>query len=133
MLCNLRIFLYSLLFGIAFLMKNFSFGQSQVDSPILEKALVKYVTATDNKLLFRVQLDNETGKKFRISITDENEVSLFREVYSDKYFNRQFQFDKSELDDSSTLTFTISNTNGRQSQKFKIKKQVIEEIVVSTL
>ena len=105
-------FLVVLMFGLS------SFTQPIVNDPGVKQASVKHIATSEDKLVFQVSMNNETGEKFSISIKSENGTTMFSEVYDEKDFNKKFILDKSES--KPVITFIIRTLKDRQVQIFEI-------------
>jgi len=119
-------------FTIGLLMLNFSTfaQQTKYTNPILQTAVVKQVGTKGDKMLLQLQLDNENGEKFNVSIKDESDNTLFSEVYSDKKFSKSFR-----LEEPGNVTVTIKTLKDKETQAFKVvtSTRVLRDISVSKL
>jgi hypothetical protein len=101
------------------------------DDPIVKAASIKHISTTNDKIVFQLLLDNETGEKFSVSIKDIVGNKLFQDVYSDKKFDKRFVFDKSE--NLGKLTFILKSLKDNETQVFEINTitRVIENVDVT--
>ena len=99
--------------------------------PIVKAASVKHISTTNDKIVFQLLLDNETGEKFSVSIKDIIGNTLFQDVYSDKKFDKRFVFDKSE--NLGKLTFVLKSLKDNETQVFEINTitRVVENVDVT--
>ena len=106
-------------------------GQS-LNSDFIKKAEVKHIETKENKLLFQILLDNESGERFTVSIKDEGGTILFKEVYTDKKFNKKFEFP--EVEDEKIIIL-IRSLDNNQSQVFEINTttRFYQDVVVNKL
>ena len=96
-----------------------------------EKAVVKYLGTAPDAILFRISVDNPTGKKFSVIILDENGNQLFQEVYTDKNFEKRFRLPKT---DEKKLTFVIRDYKDLDvRQSFSINTNIVEDVNVTKL
>lgn len=95
-----------------------SFTQPGTNDPGNRVAVVKHVSTSDDKLVFQVSMNNETGEKFNLSIRTEDGTLLFSEVYQDKHFDKKYILDKS--DSKPKLTFIIRTLKDKEVQVFEI-------------
>ena len=113
-------------------MLNFSTfaQQTKYTNPILQTAVVKQVGTEGDKMLLQVQLDNENGEKFNVSIKDESDNTLFSEVFSDKKFLKSFR-----LEEPGNVTVTIKALKDKETQAFKVvtSTRILRDISVSKL
>ena len=99
--------------------------------PIVKAASVKHISTTNDKIVFQLSLDNETGEKFTVSIKDLVGNTLFQDTYSEKKFDKKFVFDKSE--NIGKLTFVLRSLKDNQTQVFEINTvtRVVENVDVT--
>lgn len=99
--------------------------------PIVKAASVKHISTTNDKIVFQLSLDNETGEKFIVSIKDLSGNTLFQDTYSEKKFDKKFVFDKSE--DIGKLTFVLRSLKDNQTQVFEINTitRLVENVDVT--
>ncbi|HTS44868.1 MAG TPA: hypothetical protein VMH01_10760 [Puia sp.] len=96
-----------------------------------DRAVVKYLGTAPDAILFRVSVDNPSGNKFSVIILDETGNEIFREVYTDKNFEKRFRLPKS---DEQKLTFVIRDYKGADiKQAFSINTNYVEDINVTKL
>lgn len=111
-----------------------SFKQPLRDGkPLLNTAQVKYIGSFDEKSFFQVQVQNEGGEKFSLTIKDENGTPIYNDVFNDKKFDKKFQFAK--LNENAKLTFIIRTIKDQQTQTFEVNAsvRVIEDVVITKL
>jgi len=96
--------------------------------------LVKYIGTLDGQPIFRVQLDNQPGSVYHLTIKDEEGTVLYAEKIKDKQFSKSFKFDNAARDNVK-LTFTLQGNKNTQSKEFKINTttKVLDNVVVTTL
>ena len=101
------------------------------NDPIVKAASVKHISTTDQKIVFQLSLENETGERFGVSIRDVQGNTIFQEVYSDKKFDKKFVLDKSE--NIGKLTFIVRSLKDNQTQVFEINTitRVVENVDVT--
>ena len=99
--------------------------------PIVKTASVKHISTTNDKIIFQLSLDNETGEKFGVSIRDTQGNTIFQDVYSDKKFDKKFLLDKSE--NIGKITFVIRSFKDNQTQVFEVNTtaRLIENLDVT--
>src|SRR5579862_603037 len=93
---------------------------------------VKYVGTQDDVILFNVSVDNPSGNKFSVIVTDNEGNQLFREVYNDRKFDKRFKLPKSE---TGKLTSVVRNFRDASDDvySFEVKNRVVEDVVVTSL
>ena len=84
--------------------------------PIVKTASVKHISTTNDKIIFQLSLENETGEKFGVSIRDSQGNTIFQDVYSDKKFDKKFLLEKSE--NIGKITFVIRSFEGQSNAGF---------------
>lgn len=95
-----------------------------------DKAEVKYTgTDKENLLSFHVKYANPSGTNFYLTVLDESGELLFRNVYSDKQFDKTFKLPKL----NSKFTFVIEEGKNVYKEKFdvSVQTQVIENVTVN--
>ena len=99
--------------------------------PIVKTASVKHISTTDDKLVFQVSLENETGEKFVVSIRDVESNIIFQDFYTDKKFDKKFVLDKAE--NIGKLVFIVRSVKDNQSQVFEINttSRLVENVDVT--
>ena len=97
-------------------------------------AEIKHLGGTDDKRVFQVLLNNETGDKFIISIKDDESNILFQETYDEVKFEKNFILPIPAVD-THKLTFTIRSLKNNSTQTFKINTatRTVEDVVVTKL
>lgn len=106
-------------------------AQTLANSP---NANVKYIGALDGQPVFRVQLDNQAGDIYHLTIKDDSGNILYAEKIRDKQFSKKFKFENSDRENVK-LTFILQGKDGSQAQQFKVNSntRVWNDVVVTTL
>ena len=96
--------------------------------------LVKYIGTLDGQPIFRVQIDNQPGTIYHLTIKDDEGTVLYAEKIKDKQFSKSFKFDNAARDNVK-LTFTLQGNKNTQSKEFKVNttSKVLDNVVVTTL
>ena len=99
--------------------------------PIVKEATVKHISTTNEKIIFQLSLENETGERFGVSIKDEQGNIIFQNIYSEKKFDKKFILDKSET--IGKLTFIVRSLKDNQTQAFEVNttSRLIENVNVT--
>ena len=97
---------------------------------IAGSADVKYIPVTDSRGIFNVVYDNATGSRFVVQVTDQDGNQIYRGIFSDKKFSRNFQL--ADPEGYSKLVFEIRNLGDHTSQRFEVETQthLIEDVTV---
>lgn len=92
--------------------------------------VVRYVGNLEGKMVFQVDLKNEAGEPFTLTIKDDAGVVLFNSSFRTTSFSKKFGVDRYELD--GPLTFIIQSKD-KQPLVFKadMNSRVVEDVVVS--
>lgn len=108
--------------------------QSAASAQETPKPNVQYVGSLDGKPVFKVDLDNESGSVYDLTIKDDQGTILYTQRIREKQFSKKFKFDNANYDNVK-LTFVLSNNKETQSQEFKVntKTRVFNDVVVTTL
>ena len=91
-------------------------------SSFIKTALIKHIPSEENKKLFHVQLNNEKGEKFSISIKDNYGQLLFSEVYQDKKFDKKYLL--TNMEDEERVFIIIRSLRNKEAQLFEISTQI---------
>ncbi|HUB60864.1 MAG TPA: hypothetical protein VL978_09190 [Puia sp.] len=130
--------------GIAFLMTigtaSAQTGAAGVDSstnpgsgPGANSAVVNYLGAQDDMLIFNVSYNNPGGKKFVVLITDQQGNQLYQDIFRDKSFYRQFRVPKTNKD---VITFAFrSGQNAPVEKEFavNVNSHIVQEVAIKKL
>ncbi|MGZ3845858.1 MAG: hypothetical protein ACXVBK_17220 [Flavisolibacter sp.] len=95
---------------------------------------VKYIGSIDGQPMFKVQLNNQTGDVYHLTIKDDEGTVLYAERFNDKQFSKSFKFDNADRSNVK-LTFILEGNKTVQSKEFKVNSstQVLDNVVVTTL
>ena len=97
-----------------------------------QNTVVRHLGNTAEGMYFRVQLDNESGERFTVTVKDSEGSVLYQETYRDKKFDKKFQVPKSA---DSRVVFTIRSLKTNNAETFQVdtNTRVIEEVIVTKL
>ena len=109
-------------------------GAASAQSSANPDPAVKYIGSIDGQPMFKVQLNNQTGAIYHLTIKDDEGTVLYAEKFSDKQFSKSFKFDNAERSNVK-LTFVLEGNKTVQSKEFKVNSstQVLDNVVVTTL
>jgi len=109
-------------------------GMVSAQSSATPEPLVKYIGTLDGQPIFRVQLDNQPGNIYHLTIKDDEGTVLYAEKIKAKQFSKSFKLDNAERNDVK-LTFTLQGNKSTQSKEFKVNTttKVLDNVVVTTL
>ena len=109
-------------------------GAASAQSSTNPDPAVRYIGSIDGQPMFRVQLDNQTGNVYHLTIKDEEGTVLYTERSNNKQFAKSFKFDNSDRSNVK-LTFILEGNKTVQSKEFKVNSstQVLDNVVVTTL
>ncbi len=96
-------------------------------------AEVRYIPVTETQGLFNVEYSNTNGSRFSIVILDVDGNQLYRHVFTDRKFNRNFQL--ADPESYSKLVFVIYNYGDRSTQRFEVEASthLVEEVQVRAI
>lgn len=114
---SLKIFVKGSFLALMLTFNVYAVAQPFAD-PIVKAASVKHISTTDEKIIFQLSLDNETGDRFAVSIRDVQGNTIFQDIYSEKKFDKKFILDKSE--NIGKLTFVVRSLKDNQTQVFEV-------------
>ena len=115
---SLKIFVKGSFLALMLTVNVCAIAQPLNGDPIVKAASIKHIPTTNDKIVFQLSLDNETGDKFSVSIKDAEGSTIFYDVYQDKKFDKKFVFEKPE--DISKLTFVVRSLKDNQTQIFEV-------------
>jgi hypothetical protein len=98
-----------------------------------DSAVVKYLGAQDDMLIFNVSYANPQGSKFVVTILDQNGNQLYQDVFTDKIFYKQFKLPKADKD---LITFVFRNgQDGPVEKRFavNVNSHFVQEIAIKKL
>ena len=106
-------------------------AQTSVKSP---EPSVIYIGTLDGQPIFRVQLDNQAGNVYHLTIKDDEGTVLYAEKIKDKQFGKSFKFDNAARSNVK-LTFILQGKESTQSKEFQVNTttRVLDNVVVTTL
>lgn len=128
---SLKIFVKGTFLAIMLTVNVCAVAQPLNGEPIVKAASIKHIQTTDDKVIFQLSLDNESGDKFSVSIKDALGSTIFFDIYQDKKFDKKFVLERSE--DISKLIFTVRSLKDNKTQVFEINTttRLIENYDVS--
>jgi hypothetical protein len=91
---------------------------------------VTYIPVTENQGVFKVVYNNEAGSRFVLQILDEDGNQLYRKIFTDKKFSKNFEL--ADPDSYSRLVFVIHNLGDKSFQRFEVEARthLIEDVNV---
>ncbi|MGZ3881387.1 MAG: hypothetical protein ACXVBF_08625 [Flavisolibacter sp.] len=109
-------------------------GAASAQSSANPDPAVKYIGSIDGQPMFKVQLNNQTGDVYHLTIKDDEGTVLYAERFNDKQFSKSFKFDNADRSNVK-LTFVLEGNKTVQSKEFKVNSstQVLDNVVVTTL
>ena len=109
-------------------------GAASAQSSTNPDPAVKYIGALDGQPMFKVQLNNQTGDVYHLTIKDDEGTVLYTERFTDKQFAKSFKFENAERNNVK-LTFILEGNKTVQSKEFNVNSstQVLDNVVVTTL
>ena len=109
-------------------------GAASAQSSTNPDPAVKYIGTLDGQPMFKVQLNNQTGNVYHLTIKDDEGTVLYTERFTDKQFAKSFKFDNAERNNVK-LTFILEGNKTVQSREFNVNSstQVLDNVVVTTL
>jgi hypothetical protein len=115
--------------ALVLILSSAGYVASANPDPGTNATVIKHLGATNEALVFQVNVANEKGEKFSIVIKDNSGVILYRGVYNDKNFNKKFHLPK---ENSDKIVFVVKTAAGNKTESFEINSQsrTIEEVVV---
>jgi hypothetical protein len=108
-------------------------ASAQSVSPGVDAAVVKYLGAQDDMLIFNVSYANPQGNKFVVTIEDQNGNRLYQEIFRDKSFYRQFKLPKTDKD---LISFVFRNGQDAPVEKrfaVNVNSRFVQEVAIKKL
>ena len=98
-----------------------------------DRAVVKYLGAQDDMLVFNVAYQNPQGSRFVLTIRDQEGNQLYQDFFKDKAFYRQFRLPKTDKD---RIVFAIGN--GQEETVIKtfavnVNSRFVQEVAIKKL
>lgn len=117
-----------------FLLIGITSAASAQDSVQSSNSQVKYIGSLNGQPVFKVDLDNQEGSVYHLTIKDEDGAVLYAEKIKSKQFSKKFKFESSDRSDAK-LTFIIEGNKNFQSKEFKVNTntEVFNNVVVTAL
>ena len=98
-----------------------AFAQSIIKDGLPDKdATIEYLGSDDEMFLFNVHYNNTKGDKFIIEVLESSDNVLFKEIYTDKEFNKKFKIPK----DLEKLSFVIKGVKDKSKQVFLVNSSL---------
>lgn len=99
-----------------------------------DRSGINYTGSTNDGLLFKIKINNETGARFTVTVKDDNNEILFSTSYNEKSFDKQFKMLKGEQY-SSKYYITVSSSNKQLEQNYVVNTSTrsVQDVVVSKL
>jgi hypothetical protein len=95
-----------------------------------KSAIIKYLGAQDDMMLFKVSYKNPTGEKFSVLVKDQDGSLLFQSAYTDKTFDKKFKLPRT---DKNKISFVIRNYKDADIAKnfeINVNSLFIEDVAV---
>jgi hypothetical protein len=106
----------------------------QMNAPQIEdSSLVKYLGTQDDLVLFNVAYKNPQGAVFNLVVKDQDGNELYKNVYHDKNFFKQFRLPRA---DRSRITFIIRSSKETEIVKtfeINVNSRYVEDIAIKKL
>ena len=110
-----------LLFATIVFASSPAFAQSIIKEDVASKdAKIEYLGSDDEMFLFNVHYNNTKGDKFIIEVLESSDNVLFKEIYTDKEFNKKFKIPK----DLEKLSFVIKGVKDKSKQVFLVNSSL---------
>ncbi len=125
----LRLALASTLLGCNFLPA----GAQQYARPG-EPVQIKYIGAVDSQPLFQMDLDNESGETYFLSIKGEDGTLLYTEKLKERKISRKFRWNNTDTENTK-LTFTLTGERSKSTQAFEVntRQREVQDVVITKL
>jgi hypothetical protein len=101
--------------------------------PGADPAMVKFLGAQDDMLVFNVSYSNPQGKRLVVLIMDERGNRLYQDMFRDKSFFRQFKVPKTDKD---LITFVFRDGQDAPVEKrfaVNIDSHFVQEVAIKKL
>ncbi|HEY4110529.1 hypothetical protein [Puia sp.] len=93
-------------------------------------AVVKYLGAQDDMLVFDITYSNPTGGKFLVTIKDQDGNSLYQNLFNEKSIYKQFRLPKPEKDRIVFVIRDYRNADIVRAFDINVNSRVIHEVAV---
>lgn len=125
-----------LILGALFLIAVFTV-QAQTPATVTaskeDSALVKYLGAQDDMIVFDVSCKNASGAPFTVIIKDQDWISVYQGTFKEKNFYKQFRLPRADKD---KITFIIRNYKEADIAKtfeININSRFIQDVAVKKM
>jgi hypothetical protein len=110
-------------------------AQSEVSGAVgaADHAIVRFLGAQDDMLVFNVIYDNPQGHKFVVAIRDQDGNQFYQDVFKDKSFYKQFKLPRTDKD---RIVFTFSNGHDAPVEKaftVNVNSRLVQEVAIKKL
>lgn len=98
-----------------------------------DRAVVKYLGAQDDMLVFNVSYYNPQGARFVVAVRDQNDAQLYQGVFKEKSFYRQFKLPKTDKD---RITFVFNDGQDQPVEKtfqVNVNSRFVQEVAIKKL
>jgi hypothetical protein len=98
-----------------------------------EGAIVKYLGAQDDMVIFNVSYANPEGSKFQLIIKDQDGTQLYQNIFNEKIYYKQFRLPKADKD---RIVFVIRNGKDAEVVKtfeINVNSRFVQEVAVKKL
>ena len=122
------------LFGSLFILSTFAV-KAQTSDPTVksEAALIKYLGTQDEMVIFNISYGNPAGTPFTLAVRDQDGSELYKHVFHEKNFYKQFRLPKTE---KSKLSFIIRDRKEMEIVKtfeINVNSRFVQDIAVKKL
>lgn len=90
-------------------------------------ASVKYMGSQQDMLSVAVQYNNAQGRRFTVTVRDQDGYQFFQGSFTERKFDKTFQLPRPGV---SKVIFSIQDTGTSEVQSFEINAKDTEEMVV---
>ena len=109
-------------------------AQSGSPDPVKEdSAIVKYLGAQDDMIVFAINYQNPNGIPFNLLVRDQDGVELYQGAYRDKFFSRQIRFPKTERNKITFIIRDKKRTDIIKTFEINVNSHFIQDVAVKKL
>lgn len=98
-----------------------------------EKTHIALTSTTSDALLFKVNVNNEKGDKFTVTIKNNTGDILFSKAFNDVNFQKQFKLLKNDTDERYYFSITSNNKNLEDTYVVSTTTRVVNDIAINKL
>ena len=117
-----------LITSVIFICNVYALGQQSSHHVSFKDGSISYQGAIDEELIFKLEIENTSGKKIFVSLVNQAGDKIFYRSFNEKKISKNFKIPA----DIGTVTFIVGDSSAKPAQQFKIStgQRYIDEVSV---